>query len=66
MIMVIVNSNNTVEDMSGFSISRVHSSIQQKPGDNNLLAEAEVFDLHTSYEHNIVPDIEIVEETWQA
>ena len=63
--MIVVSLNNTVEEMSGISIPIVHTSIQQELGNTDIPVEAEVFHLQTFYEHNIVPNAEIVEETQQ-
>ena len=61
--MIVVCSNNTVEEMSGMSISRGHTSIQQELGDAHDLAEAEVYQLQDIHEHDTALHIEIVEET---
>ncbi|ETW78608.1 hypothetical protein HETIRDRAFT_324082 [Heterobasidion irregulare TC 32-1] len=65
LIMIVVSLNSTVEEMSGISISTIHTSIQQELENTNIPAEAEVFHLQTFYEHNIVPNAEIIEETQQ-
>ncbi|ETW82270.1 hypothetical protein HETIRDRAFT_168785 [Heterobasidion irregulare TC 32-1] len=41
IIMIAVSLNNTVEEMSGISISKVHTSIQQELRDVENLVEAE-------------------------
>ena len=49
--------------MSGISIPTVHASIPQELEDFHDLPEAEVYQLQSVHEHNIVPDMEIIEET---
>ena len=63
MIMIVVSSNNTVEEMSGISIPMVHTFIQQEPGDAHSLVEAEVDQLQFIHDHVTIPNMEIIEET---
>ena len=44
MIIIVVYSNNTVEEMSGISIPEDHIPVQQELGDADILVEGEVFD----------------------
>ena len=61
--MIVVSSNNTVEEMSGISIPMVHTFIQQEPGDAHSLVEAEVDQLQSIHEYGTIPNIKIIEET---
>ena len=48
--------------MSEMSIPTVHTSIQQELGDAHNSIEAEVYQLQSIYEHDTIPNIEIIEE----
>ncbi|ETW82237.1 hypothetical protein HETIRDRAFT_168813 [Heterobasidion irregulare TC 32-1] len=63
IIMIVVSLNNTVEEMSRISVPIVHASIPQELGGFHDLSEAEFYQSQSIHEHDIVLDIEIVEES---
>ena len=60
--MIGVSSNNTVEEMSRISVP-ICASIPWELGGFHNLPEAEVHQSQSVYEHDIVPNIDIVEES---